>query len=252
MADKQEADSGSRAFGISGSRIRGFLALLIIGVGFYLILFESDPPPDYTEVEVSVPKQPEPDFDERTIVLPDFESSPELDEDVEVGDGVELSAATQQEQPEPVVAVAPEPEPEPEPAEEPAPEPELSPPAVPDSNLEPVPEPEPEPEPAEAARAPDGSQSIFYLYQDGEVTPSETGSIVGWHVQVVALKSNSSAHKLARELAGDIRGNTYIHATGDDPLLRVRLGPFADQARASVALEQVREFYPQAFIDSAE
>lgn len=250
MADKQEADSGSRAFGISGSRIRGFLALVIIGVGFYLILFESDPPPDYTEVEVSVPKQPEPDFDERTIVLPEFESSPELDEDVEVGDGVELGAATPQEQPEPVVAVAPEPDPEP--VEEPAPEPELSPPAVPDSNLEPVPEPEPEPEPAEAARPPDGSQSIFYLYQDGEVTPSEVGSIVGWHVQVVALKSNSSAHKLARELAGDIRGNTYIHATGDDPLLRVRLGPFADQARASVALEQVREYYPQAFIDSAE
>lgn len=250
MADKQEADSGSRAFGISGSRIRGFLALLIIGVGFYLILFESDPPPDYTEVEVSVPKQPEPDFDERTIVLPEFESSPELDEDVEVGDGVELSAATPQEQPEPVVAAAPEPEPEP--VEEPAPEPELSPPAEPEPNLEPVPEPEPEPEPAEAARPPDGSQSIFYLYQDGEVTPSETGSIVGWHVQVVALKNNSSAHKLARELAGDIRGNTYIHATRDDPLLRVRLGPFADQARASLALEQVREFYPQAFIDSAE
>ena len=249
MADKQEADSGSRAFGISGSRIRGFLALLIIGIGFYLILFESDPPPDYTEVEVSIPEQPEPDFDERTIVLPEFESSPELDEDVKVGEGVELGAATPVEQPEPVVAVAPEPEPEPEPSAEPAPEPELSPP--PEPVLKPIPEPEPEPEPA-APRDDDGSQSIFYLYQDGEVTPSEDGSIVGWHVQVVALKNNASAHKLARNLALEIRGNTYIHATGSDPLLRVRLGPFADQARASVALEQVREYYDKAFIDSIE
>ncbi|MBF2735688.1 MAG: SPOR domain-containing protein [Betaproteobacteria bacterium AqS2] len=243
MAKAAKEDGGGPAFGISASRVRGFIALAIIGVGFYFALFESDPPPDYTEVEINIPQEPEPDFSERSIVLPEFEEAPALPDEGAPAEGVAISPAAAPQAAEPVAATAqPEPEPTPAPEPEPAPEPAPEP--------EPAPPPEPEPEPA-AAPAPEPVPpvtAVFYRHGDEGLAATPAGDSAGYYVQVMALSNPEGAHKMAREIAQDLKLDTYIQASGDDELLRVRLGPFGeDEAQANSARERLHEYYEGGF-----
>ncbi len=210
-------------FGLSPSRVRGALALLLVILMFYIFIFESDPPPLFSEVEVIIPEQPQIDFDERTIMLPEFETSPLPDETVSDEDVLAIIPAESaptltieaEEVEEPVAAAQPDPEPESaEPAAEPA---------------------EPAPEPAVVA-----------------VVPPPPG----FFVQVAAFKSRDTADALLARLKEELKVPGYIQAIarGDSELYRVRLGSFGDdEAQAREVISRLRQYdvalSENAFVD---
>ena len=244
MADQaEEAGKDERAFGLTPSRVRGVIAILVLTIGLYAILFESEPPPAFEDVEISIPERPKPDFDERTIVLPDFEDSPEP-EGVEPGEGVEISKAETEEAavPEQVSAPAPSAS-EDTPAqaaeqtqaaekEEPATQ-EAAPVAADQARQEePVPAAEPKPD----AKGRDAG---------------------GFFVQFAALKSEERAGQLGEQVALELGEPYYVQRfenNNGDVLYRVRLGPYGDdEAKARNSLSRLREQVPEisegSFVD---
>ena len=218
-------------FGLSPSRIRGTIALLLVLLMFYLFIFESDPPPLFSEVQVTIPDPPEVDFDERTIVLPEFEASPLLDEDAPADDVVAIVPA----QATPTLAIEPAAEPasavEPEPAAE----------AAPVAAAAPAVEPEPEPAPALEATAAPVVRSIIDQAPDG------------FFVQVGAFKSQEAAAELLERLQAQLKVSGYIQTIQRDNnrLYRVRLGSFGDdEAQAREVISRLRQ-YDVALSESA-
>lgn len=229
MADQEgEAAAPERPFGLTPSRVRGFIAVLVLFIGIYAILFESEPPPVFEEVDINIPDRPEPDFDERSIVLPEFEPSPE-EEGAEAAEGVEITTTEAEDAPEP------QPVGQGETAEAPA---EIAPEEAPAEEPAAAPEPEAEPEPvaAEEEPAPEGAQPPA-----PETAPSATS---GYYVQIAALKSQEAASALSEKVGSGLEVPTYVESIrrGGDVLYRVRLGPFGDdEARARNTLNRLRE-----------
>ncbi len=232
MADQEgETAAAERPFGLTPSRVRGFIAVLVLFIGIYAILFESEPPPVFEDVDINIPERPEPDFDERSIILPDLEPSPE-EEGAEAAEGVEITTTEVEEAPEPQpvgqgeTAEAPaEIASEEAPAEEPA--------------EEPAPEPEPEPVAADEEPAPEEERP-----QDSETAPSATS---GYYVQIGAFESRESASSLSEKVGSALEVPTYVESIrrGGKVLYRVRLGPFGDdEARARNTLNRLRELDP--------
>ena len=211
----EESHPSGKAFGLTPSRVRGIIAILLLVFGLYAILFESEPPPVFEDVEISIPERPKPDFSERTIVLPDFETSP-VEEGVEPGEGVEITP--------PEVDLAPEPEPVNEASE----------PEQPDivQEAEPAPTAESEsPQEARQAESPDE-------------TSAKQPALLGYFVQVAALESQEDAEELAEQIGLSLDEPHYVQSVDrDDKILyRVRLGPYGDdEARARNTLTRLRE-----------
>ena len=199
--------------GLTPSRIRGLVVVGIVVLTLYVVLFESDPPPLFDEVEISIPERPQADFDERTIVLPEFEVSPAPD-DSPTAEGVVIAIAEQQEvaTPEPVV-------PEPAPAA---------------------------PPPAETPAKPPPTSSTTPAAASTTLAVVDTS---GWFVQFAALTNREAANKWATELGQILDEPTYVEETtrGDQKYFRVRLGPYGeDEARARTVLNRLREVDPAA------
>ena len=79
-----DSETRSTRFGFTPNRVRGLIGLVLLFGLVYLTLFESNPPPVFTEVEIEIPPKPK-EFDEANIVLPDFTESSvqeETDENV--------------------------------------------------------------------------------------------------------------------------------------------------------------------------
>lgn len=74
MPSETNSTTPKPLFGLSKRRIRGFVALLAVLSVIYLVLFESDPPPNFSEVAISIPQPPEVIFDESKVHV----SEPEI------------------------------------------------------------------------------------------------------------------------------------------------------------------------------
>ena len=223
----EESHPSGKAFGLTPSRVRGVIAILVLVFGMYAILFESEPPPVFEDVEISIPERPKPDFSERTIVLPDFEGSP-VEEGVEPGEGVVITP--------PEVDLAPEPEPVNESSEPEQPdivqEAEPEPTAEPASTAEPAPTAEAEsPQEAQKTESPDD-------------TAAKRTALPGYFVQIAALRSQGDAEELAELIGSRLGEPHYVQAINRDDKIfyRVRLGPYGDdEARARNTLTRLRE-----------
>ena len=226
MAEGSEATSN--VFGITASRVRGALALLVMGLALYLILFKSDPPPMFDEIEIEIPLEPKTNFDERSIVLPEFSASPTLPEEA-AGEGVEINPTTEQEtlEPEPV---------------------------APDELAFATPEPEgdkeqndPEP-PDEGAPADDGVTELSAPEPIEAPADTSLANRDTYFVQVLATGSKDKGDKLAKELGVKLDVPALVSPVERDGgiLFRVRLGPFGtDKARALNTLARLREIDPE-------
>ena len=220
-----------RPFGITASRIRGAIALFIIGFGLYLILFESDPPPNFEEVEIKIPPKPETNFDERSVVLPDFEADPTLEE--EPVEGVEIEVAQTQKAPDVAIAepIVVENEVGPNSEEEETNQVEVA------SNVPQV--------PADVVE-----EITYYTLNNNRVIVSNSGDNAGYFVQVAALSNNENARKLIQDLALKLQVSGYISRI--EQLHRVRLGPFTDEAQAENVKARLWEeapSYTTAFVE---
>lgn len=224
----EQPASPARTFGITASRLRGGLTLLIMGLALYMILFKSDPPPLFGEIEISIPPPPETDFDERSIVLPEFEASPALSED-QPGEGVEIVGAIEQDT--------------------------LTPEQVEQDELA-FATPEGEAAEVEAPPAADAADAAAARQEQPAIAPpppleapADT-SLVNrdvYFVQVIATSSRDKGDQLAAELSAKLEVPALVSPVARDgkTLYRVRLGPFGnDKARALNTLARLRELQP--------
>lgn len=218
----EDAAKKETAFGLTPSRVRGVIAVLVLIIGLYAILFESEPPPVFEDVEISIPEKPKPDFNERTIVLPEFETSPQ-EEGAEPAEGVVIE--------KPEVEAAPVPEPATARQEAaPAPAPEVA-EIEPEPAAEPAPEPKPEPEPAPQVAEPAANE-----FAD-----------TGFFVQIAALKSRKDAEEQAAAIGAALGEPYYVQETrrNGETFFRVRLGPYGDdEAKARATLARLIELRP--------
>lgn len=229
--------------GLTANRVRGLLALLFLLGLVYFTIFESEPPPQFTEVVIEIPPPPEEvDFGENTIMLPEFKPSP-LKEGQEESSQVEIIPVVEQK------ASAPEPEPVTVEEEEEGEQPEE------------VAEPEPEPEVSEsvALLSAEIREEPAEEEPKVKVEPAEPTSAppAGFHVQVAALSSRDKADEMSGRLDGLLGEPTYVLEVERQGqlLYRVRLGPFGeDEGKANEVLNRLRELEPDlgrnAFVDA--
>lgn len=225
-----EKPSEGTWLGMTSNRVRGILAFCVLFGIIYFTIFESDPPPVFSEVEIEIPPKPTDSFSEKTIVLPDFDESPVVEEDTET-DGVDIATVTQQEQP---VVVAEEPS---EGAVEPNPDGVGLPADDEVSILETEPEPEPPP--------------VAIVEPAPEVT---TGT--GFYVQVAAVSDEDNATAIAASLQEILAEPTFVQEVNRNGnlLYRVRIGPYGeDEGKANEVLNRLRTQATQlgasAFVD---
>lgn len=94
-------------FGLTVNRVRGLVVVAAVLAVVYFAIFESDPPPVFTEVEITIPPEPVDRFDEKTIVLPDFADSPVSEEATPAGEGVVINKVPKEETAVPVIVAPP-------------------------------------------------------------------------------------------------------------------------------------------------
>ena len=208
----EDSHKSGKVFGLTRSLFRGIIAMTLLVIGLYAILFESEPPPVFEDVEIHIPEPPNPDFSERTIDLPDFEASP-VEESVEPGEGVVVTS--------PEVDIPPELT-----AVNEASEPEES-----DIVLE-----------AETALISE-SESTQEAESPDDTTTKRT-ALQGYFVQVAAFETRDIAEELAELIGSSLDEPYYVLAVDrDDKILyRVRLGPYGDdEARARNTLTRLRK-----------
>lgn len=114
------------------------------------------------------------------------------------------------------------------------------------------------PAPAEPPAAqPDPSNYTFYDILPGDKTPRPQAATAGkeqWWLQVAALKSAQDADALRARLTL-LNLNVAVQATtGEPPLHRVRVGPFASQDAAESAQQTlvVNKFEPRLLKETAK
>ncbi len=218
-------------YGFSARRFRGLIFLLLAIALVYVVLFEGDPPPTFSDVTVRFPPEPNIAFEEPAFDVPDQPAAERPEAEAEAGPASRPNEAIIEAVPA-KPSVAPEPQAAQEPAGDNAAQPAEAEEAADAADIQPVAEADAEdaePE-ANAGRDADVQETAAVAVADGDT-----------EIRVVALLDRAEAEKRARRLQELLAVPAHIKEVtiNGETLHRVWLGPFTGPA-AIAALAEFR------------